>query len=61
MGSVYTHMGYHTGRLIVTIIFMILAVSSLVTRYWFSAFFWGLLAVVVGYPFVYEGKLNLYY
>lgn len=54
-------MGDHTARLIVTIIFLIFAVSSLVTRYWFSAFFWALLTVAVGYPFVQGGKLDLYY
>ena len=54
-------MEYHTARLIVTIVFMILAVSALVTRYWFSAFFWVLLAAVVGFPFLRGGKLDLYY
>lgn len=54
-------MEYHTARLIVTIIFMILAVSALVTRYWFSAFFWALLSLAVGYPFIRSGKLDLYY
>jgi hypothetical protein len=54
-------MAYHTARLIVTIVFLILAVSALVTRYWFSAFFWVLLAAAVGYPFIRGGKLDLYY
>ena len=54
-------MEYHTTRLIITIIFMILAVSALVTRFWFSAFFWILLSLTVGYPFIRGGKLNLYY
>ena len=54
-------MGYHTARLIVAIIFMILALSALVTRYWFSAFFWVLLTLAVGYPFMRGGKLDLYY
>jgi len=54
-------MAYHTARLVVTIIFMMLALSALTTRYWLSALFWALLAVAVGYPFVQSGKLNLYY
>lgn len=54
-------MEYHTARLVVTVIFLIFAVYALATRYWFSAFFWGLLAIVVGYPFVRGGKLNLNY
>ena len=54
-------MEYHTARLIVTIVFLILAVSALATRYWFSAFFWALLAAAVGYPFIRGGKLDLYY
>lgn len=54
-------MEYHIARLIVTIVFLILAVSALVTRYWFSAIFWVLLVAAVGYPFVRGGKLDLYY
>jgi hypothetical protein len=54
-------MAYHTARLIITIIFLIFAVSSLVTRYWFSALFWALLTAAVGYPFVRGGKLDLYF
>ena len=54
-------MGYHTARLIITTIFMILAISALITRYWFSAFFWALLSLVIGYPFIQGGKLDLYY
>jgi hypothetical protein len=54
-------MDYHTARLVVTIIFMVLSVSSLVTGYWFSAFFWGLLTAAVGYPFYRSGKFDMYY
>lgn len=54
-------MDYHSARLIVTIIFLILALSSVVTRYWFSALFWTLLAAAVGYPFVQNGRIDLYY
>lgn len=45
-------MEHLSARLIVTIIFAILALSALVTRYWFTAIFWALMAVAVGYPSV---------
>lgn len=51
----------HTARLIITILFFILALAGLVTGYWFQALFWALLAVAVGYPFVRHGRIDLYY
>ena len=54
-------MASHTARLIFTILFFIFAVSGLVSGFWFSALFWALVAVAVGYPFVRGGHLNLNY
>lgn len=54
-------MATHTARLIFTIIFLVLAVSGLVSGFWFSALFWALIAMAVGYPFVRGGRLNLNY
>lgn len=54
-------MGLHTARLIFTIIFLILALSGLVTGYWYQALFWALIALAVGYPFVRNGRIDLYY
>ena len=54
-------MSDHTARLIITIIFLILAFSSAVTFSWFSVVLFALLAFAVGYPFLRGGKLNLFY
>ena len=54
-------MGYHTARLIFTIIFFMFALSSLVSGYWLQAIFWALITMAVGYPFVRSGRVNLYY
>jgi hypothetical protein len=54
-------MGHHIARLIITVIFIILAFSSLVTGRWFLAIFWALLTVAVGHPFYQDGKINLSY
>lgn len=51
----------HTTRLIFTIIFLILATVDAVRGYWFSAVFWTLIMIAVGYPFVQKGRLDLYY
>jgi hypothetical protein len=45
-------MHLRAARLVVALILAILAVSSLVTRYWFSALFWGGLALLAGHPFL---------
>ena len=51
----------HTTRLIFTIIFLALATAGAVRGYWFSAVFWVLIMIAVGYPFVRKGRLDLYY
>lgn len=35
-------------QFIVSIVFLILAVSSAITRYWYTAAFWGILALLMG-------------
>ena len=54
-------MALHTARLIFTVIFLIFALAGLVTGYWFQALFWVLIAFAVGYPFVRDGRIDLYY
>jgi hypothetical protein len=54
-------MGLHTARLIFTIIFLIFALSGLVAGYWVQAIVWVLIAFAVGYPFVRNGRIDLYY
>jgi len=41
---------YHMARLIVTTIFIILTVSALITRYWYSAAFWAFMTFLIGFP-----------
>jgi len=54
-------MATHTARLIFTILFLVFAVSGLVSGYWFQALVWALIAFAVGYPFVRKGRVDLYY
>lgn len=54
-------MATHTGRLILTIIALILVVAGAATGYWAQAIFWALMAMAIGYPFVRNGRINLNY
>lgn len=54
-------MATHTGRLIVTIIFMIFAISALIRGSWFWALAWTLFTIAVGHPFVRDGRIVLDY
>ena len=54
-------MGLHTARLIFTILLLIFAIAGLVAGYWFQAIFWALIMMAVGYPFVRNGRVDLYY
>jgi hypothetical protein len=61
-------MAVHSGRLILTALFLIFLVTGLFSNspkkpaaYWGSALFWALMAIAVGYPFVRGGKIDLNY
>lgn len=54
-------MEYHTGRLIITVIFLIFLVTALANGYVFSAIFWAVLTWIVAAPFFRGGKFDLYY
>lgn len=54
-------MGLHTTRLLFTVLFLILALSGLVSGFWLQALFWAVIAAAVGSPFVQKGRIDLFY
>ena len=54
-------MADHTARLVVTVLLLIAALSSMITGYWLAALAWFFLAGFVGRPFVSGCKLDLNY
>ena len=54
-------MATHTARLIITVLFLIVAFSNAVAGHWFVTLAWAVLAFAVGYPFVRNGRIDLNY
>jgi hypothetical protein len=54
-------MGLHTARLIFTVLLLILTLSNLAAGFWASAVAWALITMCVAYPFIRNGRIDLYY